>query len=180
MKIRNAKLKDIPKIMEIYDIARKYMRANNNKNQWINGYPQKEIIEKDIEKASCYICYENNGKENEEEILAVFYFAIEEEPTYNKIYEGKWLNDEEYGVIHRLGVAKQKQGIAGFCMNWCAEKVKNIRVDTHRDNIPMQRLLKKLGYQYCGIIYINDGSERLGFQKVIVGKGSTYRETYAS
>ncbi len=162
MEIRKAEQKDIPKIMEIYDIARNYMRKNGNMNQWINGYPQKEIIEEDIKKGSSFICYEKN--ESDEEILAVFYFAIEEEPTYNKIYEGEWLNDEEYGVIHRLGVAGHKKGMATFCMNYCATKVKNIRVDTHRDNVPMQKLLEKLGYQYCGIIYIGDGSERLAFQ----------------
>ncbi len=169
MEIRKAETKDIAKIMEIYDIARNYMRKNGNKNQWINGYPQKEIIENDIKKGCSFVCYESKNEKSkeekdEEEILAVFYFAIEEEPTYNKIYEGKWLNDEEYGVVHRLGVAAHKKGIAGFCMNWCAKKVKNIRVDTHRDNIPMQRLLKKLGYQYCGVIYITDGSERLAYQ----------------
>ncbi len=163
MEIRKACKNDIPKIMEIYEIAKQYMRKNGNMNQWINGYPQKEAIESDIEKGSCFICYEKEKEKNEEELLAVFYFAIEEEATYNKIYEGEWLHDTEYGVIHRLGVAKQKRGIASFCMDWCKTKIKHIRVDTHRENIPMQKLLKKLGYKYCGIIYIADGSERLAY-----------------
>ncbi len=163
MKIRKAEKKDIAKIMKIYDIARQYMRENGNLNQWTNNYPQEEILIEDIEKDCSYICYEKTDAH--EEILATFYFSTEEEPTYKEIHQGEWLNNDEYGVIHRLGVAKQKKGIASFCMNYCLEKCKNIKIDTHRDNKPMQKLLEKLGYKYCGIIYLKTGDERLAFQK---------------
>ena len=39
----------------------------------------------------------------------------------------------------------------------------NIRVDTHRDNIVMQRLVEKLGFSRRGIIYIADGTERIAY-----------------
>ena len=42
-----------------------------------------------------------------------------------------------------------------------------IRVDTHRDNRTMQRLLRKNGFCYCGIIYLEDKSERLAFEKIL-------------
>jgi RimJ/RimL family protein N-acetyltransferase len=42
----------------------------------------------------------------------------------------------------------------------------NMRIDTHSNNLPMRRVLEKNGYQYCGIIYVRDGSERLAFQKL--------------
>ena len=41
----------------------------------------------------------------------------------------------------------------------------SIRVDTHRDNLPMQRMLQKNGFIYCGIIYLADGKERFAFEK---------------
>jgi hypothetical protein len=30
----------------------------------------------------------------------------------------------------------------------------------------MQKLLSKLGYTYCGLIYLEDGAERIAFQKI--------------
>ena len=44
---------------------------------------------------------------------------------------------------------------------------KNIRVDTHRDNKIMQKLLSTRGYVYCGVIYLADGQARLAYQKVV-------------
>lgn len=41
----------------------------------------------------------------------------------------------------------------------------NIRIDTHRNNIPMQKTLIKNGYRVCGTIYLENGDERIAFQK---------------
>ena len=35
MKIRATELKDLPRVMEIYDYARAFMRTNGNVTQWI-------------------------------------------------------------------------------------------------------------------------------------------------
>jgi hypothetical protein len=53
MIIKLCSLNEIDKIMEIYDSARNFMRANGNFNQWINGYPSKELIIED-NKGSLY------------------------------------------------------------------------------------------------------------------------------
>ena len=46
-----------------------------------------------------------------------------------------------------------------------------IRIDTHRQNASMQRMLEKNGFAYCGIIYLQDGAEagaeRLCFDKLL-------------
>jgi len=50
----------------------------------------------------------------------------------------------------------------------CLEKnVFSIRVDTHRDNKSMLKMLSNNGYTYCGIIYLETGSERLAFEKIL-------------
>ena len=41
----------------------------------------------------------------------------------------------------------------------------NLKIDTHENNVVMQNLLKKNGFTYCGRIYVDDGGERLAFQK---------------
>lgn len=35
----------------------------------------------------------------------------------------------------------------------------------HEDNILMQSLLKKNGFEYCGIVYLEDGGKRVAFEK---------------
>lgn len=43
----------------------------------------------------------------------------------------------------------------------------SVRVDTHSDNIPMQKTLDKSGYTKCGIVYLYDGVPRLAYEKLI-------------
>lgn len=97
-------------------------------------------------------------------MVAVFYFAIEEDPTYKMIYKGQWLNDKPYGVVHRIASAGTVRGAGEFCLTWAISQSKNLRIDTHEDNVVMQRLLGKLRFQYCGIIYLKNGEPRLAFQ----------------
>ena len=85
--------------------------------------------------------------------------------TYNKIYDGQWLNEKPYGYIHRIAGDGKTKGVGSFCINWAFEKCGNMKIDTHADNKPMQNLLLKLGFKKCGIIYIADGSQRVAFQK---------------
>ena len=43
----------------------------------------------------------------------------------------------------------------------------SIKIDTHRDNISMQKAVLKNDFKKCGIIYLEDGSERIAFEKVM-------------
>ena len=124
-----------------------------------NIKPNAETAREDMEKGIGYVVEENG------EVIAVFMFSTEPDPTYAKIYEGAWLSDEPYGVIHRIAVAKQGKGIIGYCIDECFAKCQNLRIDTHRDNLPMQRALTKRGFVYCGIFHLENGDERLAFQK---------------
>jgi RimJ/RimL family protein N-acetyltransferase len=159
MEIRKTRVEDIKRVLEIYEKAIVFMRENGNSTQWINGYPSKVVIESDIKLNKSYVCIDDN------EIVGTFYFEIGIEKTYLKIYEGQWLNNQEYGVIHRIAVDGKQKGIASYCINWCYEQIQNIRIDTHRNNKPMQKLLEKNGFKYCGIIYLEDGDERIAYQK---------------
>lgn len=62
------------------------------------------------------------------------------------------------------------KGAGAFCLQWALAQCGNIRIDTHRDNRPMQGLLAKLGFSYCGTITIADGTERIAFQKQTEGR----------
>lgn len=158
MIVRNAVLEDMEQIMEVYRLAKEYMVASGNPNQWINGYPSREVIEKDIKKQQLYVCEENG------QIHGTFMFFVGEEPTYQVIEQGAWKNDEPYGTIHRLGSDGTCKGIFKECLSFCREKHANLRADTHHDNKTMQHLLEKHGFERCGIVYMNDGSLRIAYQ----------------
>ena len=160
MLIRKSTTADLAKIGEIYENAKKFMRETGNPNQWTAAHPNIDTARNDIEKGIGYVAEENG------EILAVFMLSQGKDPTYAKIYDGAWLSDAPYGVIHRIAVAEQGRGIIDFCINECFAKCGNLRIDTHRDNLPMQRALLKRGFVYCGIIYLENGDERLAYQKI--------------
>lgn len=159
MEIRKATEESLDRILEIYAHARIFMAQNGNATQWGDTYPPVELVKRDITEGKCHICVE------EDRILCVFYFAGEEDPAYKSIREGNWLNDEPYAVVHRIASAEGVRGAAAFCLDWAFRQTGNIRIDTHDNNKPMQSLLKKSGFQYCGRITLADGSPRIAFQK---------------
>lgn len=160
MLIRKTKPCDLEAISAIYENAKRFMSDNGNPTQWDDGKPNIDTAREDMERGVGYVAEENG------EVLAVFMFSVGEDETYRKIYEGEWLNAEPYAVIHRIAVKEQGRGLIGYCIDECFKICPNIRIDTHRNNIPMQKALLKRGFKYCGIIYLENGDERLAYQKI--------------
>lgn len=169
MKIRLSTLSDVPRILEIIDDAKALLKSLDI-DQWQNGYPNKEQIENDIANNESYVVVDNDG------IIGTTMFTTKKEPTYKEVIDGKWIIKEAkpYGVIHRLATSKKhrKQGIAQFIFDEMHQKLKeqsiqSLKIDTHENNLGMQSLIKKMGYQYCGIIYTSYGDKRLAFEKII-------------
>ncbi len=159
MEIRRTTLSDLDTALDLYAKARIFMREHGNPDQWGDNYPSREQILTDIQKGCSYLCWE------EEEPLGIFYFAIEADPDYAQIYDGSWLNDKPYGVMHRVASPSGRRGVASFCVHWCLEQSNhNVRIDTHQANIPMQKMLEKNGFQPCGIIYVRHGGKRIAYQ----------------
>lgn len=161
MYITHAKYDDLNTILEIYNHARRFMKAHRNPAQWIDGYPGKEVIEKDIKNNNCYVCMEND------KIAGVFSFIIGDEPNYQIIEQGNWRSNDTYGTIHRLASDGQTKGIAKCCFDFCAKKCPYLRIDTHMDNQPMQGAILKYGFQKCGIIHVANGTERIAFDYLV-------------
>lgn len=160
MTIRKTRMDDLARVQEIYAGAREYMAKSGNPTQWGTHKPPVDQVLSDINTGKSYVC------EKDGEIIAVFYFAVEEDETYQVIYDGAWLNDGPYGVLHRVAVSSQEKGIGSFCAKWAFERCKNLRIDTHENNIAMRKMLEKNGFTYCGKITIQDGTERIAFQKI--------------
>ncbi|MBR0072713.1 MAG: GNAT family N-acetyltransferase [Bacteroidales bacterium] len=160
MTIKQAYADDLPAIMSLLEMGRQTMRRNGNTFQW-NGYPTENQILADIADGNSYLICHNNTP------VATFAMIIGEEPTYQRIYNGKWLNDTlPYATIHRLAGTPQYRGLGKMCFDWVWQNIHNIRIDTHRRNAILRHLAETNGFSYCGIIHLANGDERMAFQKV--------------
>ena len=77
-------------------------------------------------------------------------------------------------ALHRIGTLEsaRKNGygrkIIEMSESYARENnFKSVRIDTHRGNKDMQRLLSSLSYKYVGIVYLGGKNERLAFEKVL-------------
>lgn len=125
-----------------------------------------EILKRDIEIGKGYLLKidgENAG-----------YMCIDfdGEPAYDDIL-GKWRTDGAYAVVHRMAFKREctGKGLAdtafGLIEKLCTENgVFCIRVDTDPENKRMQHVLKRQGFESCGVI-VFQGSEKLAFDKIL-------------
>ena len=95
------------------------------------------IDQSDIREKRCMVIYDETG------IHGVFALFFGEEPTYQVIEDGKWLNEETYVTIHRLAGDGKVHGLFQCAADYCRGISANIRIDTHDNNKIMQRQLKK-------------------------------------
>lgn len=151
MNIRKATISDFDRVNEIYCIARKFMAENGNPHQWGDlGYPYPEMIAEDIENGELFAIIESGS------IEGVFFWKYGDDPTYSQI-DGSWLNEKPYGVIHRIASSGRVKGVLKAAVDYCLQFTDNIRIDTHVDNAVMQSALEKLGFKYCGMVYLPHG-----------------------
>ena len=182
MVIRPATPADIPALRPVFEAAKGIMRADGNHDQWsAPGFPDDSLLLRDIARGGGFVI-ENRwpvgaGHDERKTVMPgltghlaapriVAYFALlpSPEPTYDVI-DGAWLTDEPYGVIHRMASYPEIHGIFSTVINYAASRFAHLRIDTHRDNRIMQHLIEKHGFTYCGIIWLEDGTERLAYER---------------
>ena len=145
--------------LAIYAGARAFMARHGNPTQWAGGYPPPEQVDADIAAGRLYLAREGGA------VQAVSSLAPGPDPTYAVIEQGRWPDEAPYWVVHRIASAGLRRGVAGECLAWCCRKAGGrVRIDTHRDNLPMQRTLARAGFACCGVIHTRDGSPRLAYQ----------------
>ena len=160
LSIRKTTYDDLDEVKNVFRYARKFMKENGNPTQWGDDKPEISLVEDDIENGNSYVVLDGD------EIVGTFAFIIGIDPTYIEI-DGKWLNDDEYGTIHRIASNGKCKNMFKTVLDYVQQFGVDIRIDTHKDNKPMLHQINKYGFTYCGIIIIADGTERLAFQKII-------------
>ncbi len=156
--VRKAETKDLGELVRIYESAREFMHTNGNPNQWAGAYPDRETLERDIEIGQLYVVEENG------EIYGCFALIFGVDPTYVTIYDGSWKSDTPYAAIHRIASDRTRKGVFSRCLEYARERYNHLRVDTHKDNIPMQNAALKNGFEYRGVIHLANGDPRLAYE----------------
>ena len=162
---RKTRTSDINEVMEVITQGQAYLKSIGV-DQWQNGYPNEEVIKEDIAIGYGYVL------ECHKKIIGTVAISFDGEPWYDGIYDGKWLTNEDFLVIHRLAVSDDVRGtdvateILRQAEQLCALRgVRSIKIDTHKDNIVMQKFIKKNGFVYCGMVILGSEGERLAFEK---------------
>lgn len=162
--VRNAISSDLEAILKVYEIARQYMKDTGNPTQWGDDYPTVEAICEHMTNGDMYVV-ERNDK-----ICGAFAYIVGEEHCYNKI-EGGWLFEEEYGTIHMMAANGIEKAVFAEALEFSKGICPHVRIDTHPNNKTMQHLILKHGFEYCGIIYVSDGSPRYAYEQIFYQGG---------
>lgn len=159
MMLRTATTDDIGRMMEVYADGRAAL-GSLGIDQWQDGYPQRWRVEEDVAAGSVRVACDG------ESIVGCAAFVLAGEADYDDI-DGAWLTEGTaeapcYVVVHRVAAAASSRGrgVASMLLRAAedvarAEGRKSVRIDTHPGNVPMQRLLAKLGYVRCGIVMLS-------------------------
>jgi len=159
IRIRPSRPEELDTVLGLLDSGREIMHSSGNPLQWPKGTPSPEKVMRDIEGGHSYLILQDGAP------VATFAFIPGPDPTYARIDGGAWLSDRPYYVIHRIAKLPAAAGVFKTMMDWCFSQSANIRIDTHHDNAIMRHCLEKYGFSYCGIIYLENGDERLAYQK---------------
>jgi len=174
MIFRNSTPEDVPQMVQIANDGKALLKSKGI-NQWQRGtYPDGPLFKRDVEQGIGYVVSEGD------EVLAICAVTFTVEESYNRLESGCWKTPDDgmYATIHRGAVAKDHHGkhIIDFLFSSVEEMAKekgaqSIRLDTHPENLTMQRALARSGFEQLNTFYILDGDEagdlRYGYEKVL-------------
>ena len=75
---------------------------------------------------------------------------------------------EEKGKVHRLASDGTVKGACRACLTYCSDRKPYLRIDTHKNNLPMQKVIESFGFKRCGIITVR-GEERIAYDYIRSG-----------
>ena len=166
MIIRKGKKNELDDIMQVYKSCVSGMIALGI-DQWDESYPNREIIEQDLEIGDYYVGLIDN------EIVAGIKIDSVQDSTYLTVDWADKTNN--FMVVHRL-CSKTKvwnQGVGKKMMEFAESLAKksncvSIRLDTYINNPRAIKFYKRLGYNQLGHIHLKaDKDIYYCFEKVL-------------
>ena len=89
-----------------------------------------------------------------------------DDPTYRKTADGKWFREGPCAAIHRVASDGSVRGVFHAFADLAKSLSDDVRVDTHRDNLVMQRKIEAEGFARVGAVLAEDGTPRIAYQWV--------------
>ncbi len=158
--IRLAIIEEIQAISELAKAVRSDM-WNNGLKQWTGNYPAYENFYQDYANKGLYVLVEEGV------IIGSVSIFVENEIAYHEV---AWEKDKSL-VVHRIIVDPARQGkgygkqLIEFALTMALQDgFDSVKIDTHPDNLKMQRLLKSMNFNYRGYL---SSINRLAFEKVV-------------
>ncbi|MFT8592132.1 MAG: GNAT family N-acetyltransferase [Bifidobacterium sp.] len=168
--VRHATRADYDSILKIYAHARDVMKRNGNPSQWGDIYPLASDVLHDIELNRSMLLVDDDSQNGVERLLGVFAICKGSDPTYASI-DGAWLDDDPYVAFHRVASSGLARHTAHDMIDWAVRHYRNVRADTHENNLAMQHIFESSGFARCGIITLPPREigirERIAFQRHI-------------
>ena len=163
MLLRFALMDEAEQCYQCIEDARAYHKSLGFE-QWHPDYPTLDTIKNDIRNGIGFVFSEDDNH-----IIGYTCIIIGDEPAYHVI-EGAWKTDLPYAVVHRMAFSEGCRGKGlskeafSLIKNYCNQnRTFAIRVDTQEENKPMQRVLTREGFEYCGSITF-DGGPKLAYE----------------
>jgi GNAT superfamily N-acetyltransferase len=154
--MRAATTNDIPDMMRVIASARKFL-SDQGIPQWQGTYPDQAAIEQDVATGIGRVL-EVDGK-----VAGLAALVVGPDPHYLRIDGEGWLADVPYLAVHRFaldGSIRGKQLSRVFFSNIMSEAYRrgftDLRVDTHAQNVIMQHAITGMGFDFRGIVYMDE------------------------
>jgi ribosomal protein S18 acetylase RimI-like enzyme len=157
--IRHADIKDLDRLNQMAETIRNQMKESGL-SQWVGHYPNKDVFNDDLKKQGLYVFVDEN------KVIGSISILEENDPPYKAI---QWHRNHSL-VIHRLMVdpKHQKQGVGmalfEHAIALTQNKYQSLKVDTHPDNLKMQKLILKMGFEYMGYL---SSINRLAYELIV-------------
>lgn len=141
--------------------------ALNNVDQWQNGTISSKIL-------LGAIMHDQGFVWEQRDTAGIAGFCVLD--TYDQLYEeplaeGKWTVEGPYLAIHRVMVSQHLRGrkvstqmFLDIKKMGIVNNIASLRIDTHPDNIIMQKTLKRNGFVRTGLLYMPSDSPRYTYE----------------
>ena len=166
---RKATIDDLKQVMEAAEDARELLKEQGN-GQWQDGYPNEDDFINDINNDRLFVVLDVNNPKIIAGVCALTY----REEDYHHLYEGKWLTELPYIVMHRVAVKKKYRGqgygkklFEVFIDQAKVEGYRSLRIDTHEGNALMRHLITSFAFAYCGKAILTPNKDRMVFERVL-------------
>ncbi|WP_232050824.1 GNAT family N-acetyltransferase [Arabiibacter massiliensis] len=126
-------------------------------------YPSARRLMHSIKNGTTHVIEDAHGR-----TIAVFAVSFSPDKNYERPLDGAWLTDtaaqpQPYAELHWVAVdyPARRRGVGMFILDKADHIARaggraSIRADVYPDNVPMQKLLEKHGYERCGTLAFKD------------------------